>query len=89
MNDVLKIADQHTINSRSYLIKLNQPLQKTNHGKKSLSFVEAAIWNQLRDTLKITENVNMHKQRVNPKKAEGSICTPTVISRKTYPLIKV
>ena len=73
MNDVLKIAGQHTTNSRSFLLKLNQPLQKTNDGQKSLSCIEPAIWNQLLDTLKTKENVNTHKHRVNPKKAGGSI----------------
>ena len=41
-----------------------RPLQKTNHGQKSLSYVALCIWNKLADFLKTTENVNTFKHRV-------------------------
>ena len=64
MNDVFKPAGQNTTATRSYLFKLSQPLRKTNHGQKSLSYVAPCICNKLPDILKTTENVNTLKHRV-------------------------
>ena len=36
MNDVFKPAGEPDTTTRTSLLKLNQPLQKTNHGKKSI-----------------------------------------------------
>ena len=63
MNDVFKPAGQNTTATRTYLFKLSQPLRKTNHGQKSLSYVAPCIWNKLPDFLKTTENVNTFKHR--------------------------
>ena len=52
MNDVFKPAGQNTAATRTYLFKLSQPLQKTNHGQKILSYVAPCIWNKLPDFLK-------------------------------------
>ena len=46
------------------VFKLSQPLRKTNHGQKGLSYVAPCIWNKLPDFLKTTENVNTFKHRV-------------------------
>ena len=64
MNDVFKPAGQNTTATRTYFFKLSQPLRKTNHGQKSLSYVAPCIWNKLPDFLKTTENVNTFKHRV-------------------------
>ena len=64
MNDVFKPAGQNTTATRTYLFKLSQPLRKTNHGQKSLSYVAPCIWNKLPDFLKTTENVNTFKHRI-------------------------
>ena len=64
MNDVFKPAGQSTTATRTCLFKLSQPLRKTNHGQKSLSYVAPCIWNKLPNFLKTTENVNTFKYRV-------------------------
>ena len=58
MSDVFKPAGQNT--TTTSLFKLTQSLWKTNHGQKSLSYVEPSIWNKLPDFLKTTENVTMY-----------------------------
>ena len=50
MNDVLKLAGQNTTPTRTYLFKLSQPLRKTNHKQRSLSYVAPCIWNKLPDS---------------------------------------
>ena len=62
MNDVFKLVDQNTTATRASLFKLSQPLRKTNHGQKSISYVAPSIWNKLPDFLKTTDNVNTYKQ---------------------------
>ena len=64
MNDVFKLADQNTTASRTSLFKLSQPLRKTNHGQKSLSYVAPSIWNKMPDFLKTMDNVSTYKHRV-------------------------
>ena len=54
MNGVFKPAGQNTTVTRTSLFKLSQPLRKTNHGEKSLSYVASNIWNKLPDFLKTT-----------------------------------
>ena len=67
MNDVFKLADQNTTTTRTSLFKLSQPLRKTNHRQKSLSYVAPSIWNKLPDFLKTTDNVNTYKHRVKKR----------------------
>ena len=57
MSDVFKPAGQNTTATRTSLFKLTQSSWKTNHGQKSLSYVEPSISNKLPDFLKTTENV--------------------------------
>ena len=64
MNDEFKPAGQNTTATSTCLFKLSQPLQKTNHGQKRLSYVAPCIWNKLPNFLKTTENVNTFKHRV-------------------------
>ena len=56
MNDVFKLAGQSTAATRTSLLKLSQPLRKTNHAQKSLSCVAPSVWNKLPNFLKTTDN---------------------------------
>ena len=64
MNDIFKLVGQNTTTARTSLFKLSQPLQKTNDGQKSLSYVAPSIWNKLPDFLNTSDNVNACKHRV-------------------------
>ena len=43
MNDAFKLASQPNTTARASLLKLNQPLRKTNHGQKSISYIAPII----------------------------------------------
>ena len=43
MNDVFKLDGQKTTATRTSLFKLSQPLRKTNHVQKSISYVAPSI----------------------------------------------
>ena len=43
MNDVLKSAGQPNTTTRASLLKLNQPLQRTNHDQKNISYIAPII----------------------------------------------
>ena len=64
MNDVFKLDGQKTTATRTSLFILSQPLQKTNHGQKSISYVAPSIWNKLPDFLKKTDNASTYIHRV-------------------------
>ena len=64
MNDGFKPTGQNTNATRTSLFKLRQPLRKTNHRQKCLSYVAPSTWNKFPDFLKTTDNVNTHKHRV-------------------------
>ena len=64
MNDVFKLAGQSNTTTRECLLKLNQPLQRTNHCQKNISYVAPIIWNNLPNFLKTTDNLNTNKHRV-------------------------
>ena len=64
INDVLKPAGQPNTITRAFLLKLNQLLQRTNHGQKNISYTAPIIWHNLPNSLKITYNLNAYKHRV-------------------------
>ena len=64
MNDIFKPAGQNTTASSTSLFRLREPLRKTNHGQKGLSYVAHSFWNKLPHFLKTTHNVNTYKHRV-------------------------
>ena len=64
MNDVFKPAGQPITTTRASLLKLNQPLRRTNHGQNNISYVGPIIWNNLPNSLKTTGNLNTYKHRV-------------------------
>ena len=64
MNDVLKTAGQPNTTTRASLLKLNQPLRRTNHGLDNISYIAPIIWNNLPNSLKITDNLNTYKHSV-------------------------
>ena len=64
MNDVFKQAGQPNTTIKASLMKLNQPLWRTNHGQNNLSYIVLFIWNNLPNSLKRTDNLNTYKHRV-------------------------
>ena len=47
MNDVFKPAGHSNTSNRASLMKSNQPLRKTNHDRKSISYIAPIILNNL------------------------------------------
>ena len=43
MNDVFKPAGQTSTTTRESLLKLNQPMRRTNHGQKNISYTAPII----------------------------------------------
>ena len=62
--NVFKPVDQPNTTTRASLLKLNQPLRKTNYGQKSISYIGPVILNNLPNSLKTTEHLNTYKHRV-------------------------
>ena len=62
MNDVFKPAGQPNTTTRVSLLKLNQPLRRTNHGQNNISYIAPIIFNNLLNTT--TGNLNTYKHRV-------------------------
>ena len=64
MNDVFKPAGQPNTTTRASLLKLNQPLRRTNHGQNNISYIAPIIWNNLSNSFKTTDNLNTYKHKV-------------------------
>ena len=64
MNDVFKPAGQPSTTTRASLLKLNQPLRRTNHGQNNISYIAPIMWNNLPNSLKTTDNLSTYKHRV-------------------------
>ena len=62
INDIFQNASQ--TNTRHSLLRLNQPLCKTNVGQKAVSYIAPSTWNSLPNEIKTTENLNTFKHRV-------------------------
>ena len=62
MNDVFKPAGQPNTTTRASLLKLNQPLRRTNHGQNNISYIALIIWNNLPNSLKTTDSLNTYIQ---------------------------
>ena len=58
MNDVFKPASQSNATTRAYLLKLNQPLRRTNDGQNDFFYIAPNISNNLPNSLKTTDNLN-------------------------------
>ena len=58
INDVFELFCQNCTTTRASLLKLNEYLKKTNHGKNNLSYIAPNIWNKLPDFLKKTDKEN-------------------------------
>ena len=61
MNDIFEPVGQPSTTTRAPLLKLNQPLQRTNRGQNNIALI---IWNNLPISLKTTDNLNTYKYRV-------------------------
>ena len=64
MNDIFKAAGQPNTITGASLLKLSQPLRRTNHGQNNISYIAPIIWNNLPNSLKTTDNLNTYKHRV-------------------------
>ena len=64
MTDVFKPAGQPNSTTRASMLKLSQPLRRTNHGQNNISYIVPIIWNNLPNYLKTTSNLNTYKHRV-------------------------
>ena len=64
MNDVFKPAGQPHITIRASLLKLNQPLRRTNYDQKNISYIAPIIWINLPNSLKTTDDLNSYIYRV-------------------------
>ena len=64
MNAVSEPAGQPNTTTRPSLLKLNQPLRRTNHDQNNISYIASIIWNNLPNSLKTTDNLNNYKHRV-------------------------
>ena len=47
--------------TRTSLLKLNQPLQRSNHSQKNISYIAPIIWNDLPNSLKTKDNLNTYE----------------------------
>ena len=50
--------------TRASLLKINQPLQRTNHGQNNVSYIAPIIWNNLPNSLRTRNNLNTYKHRI-------------------------
>ena len=64
MSGVFKPAGQPNTATRTSLLKLSQPLRRTNYGYNNISYIAPIIWNNLPNSLKTTGNLNACKHRV-------------------------
>ena len=62
--EIFKSAGQPNTTTRASLLKLNQPLPRTNHGQNNISCMAPIIWNNLPNSLKTTDNPDTYKHRV-------------------------
>ena len=56
-NDVFKAAGQSHTTTRASLLKLNRPLERTNHGQNNISYIAPIICSNLSNSLKPTDNL--------------------------------
>ena len=78
MKDVFKPAGQPNTTTWASLLKLNQPLWRTNHGHKNISYIAQIIWNNLSNSLKTKDNLNTYKHSwaafLSPNKKRSKQC---------------
>ena len=68
MNGVFEPAGQPNTTTRASLLKLNQPLRRTNHGQNNISCIASIIWNNLPKSIKTTDNLNTYKHRLEMRR---------------------
>ena len=64
LNEVFEFAPEGNISLRNNFLKLKRPFQNINTGQKALSFIGPLFWNQIPETLKKTDNLNIFKQNL-------------------------
>ena len=80
MNDVFKPAGQPNITTTASLLKLNQPLRRTNHGQHNIFYIAPIIWNNLPNSLKTTDSLNTYNHRIEEHffhriRNESNVCS--------------
>ena len=65
MNDIFKLTDLRNTNTRTFFLKLYQPLPKINHGQKALPDTPPNIWNNVSNSLKATKDLNTYTYTTN------------------------
>ena len=63
MNDVFKPAGEPNTTTTAFLLNLNQPLGRTNHGQKNIFYIAPNIWKNVPNSRKTTDNLNTYKHR--------------------------
>ena len=64
MNKIYKTSSQNNIVTRSFSLKLSQPVRTKALTQKSLPYLGQLIWNGLPDYIKLSNNANMLKDKV-------------------------
>ena len=64
MNKIYKTSSQNNIVTRSFSLKLSQPVRTKALTQKSLPYLGQLIWNGLPDDIKLSNNANMLKDKV-------------------------
>ena len=61
---IMYLNGQPSTTTWASLLKLNQPLRRTNHCQNNISCIALVIWNNLPNSLKTTNNLNTYKYRI-------------------------
>ena len=64
MNKIYKTSSQNNIVTRSFSLKLSQPVRTKALTQNSLPHLGQLIWNGLPDDIKLSNNANMLKDKV-------------------------
>ena len=64
MNEVFRLAQNITINTRNSYLMLSHTFRKTSTEQNGLSYIGPAIWNRIPEILKKTKNLNTFKHKM-------------------------
>ena len=64
MNEIYKTTNQSKVVTRDYSLKIFQPLRTKTLSQKCLSYLGPFIWNSLADDVKLSNNKNAFKHKV-------------------------
>ena len=64
LNEVFEFVFEGNINLRNNFLKLKRTFRNGNSGQKSLYFIGPSFWNQMPETLKKSDNLNIFKHNL-------------------------